>query len=64
MNNEKEMFERFQSIEPPIGFDCKHCPIRKQCDTETNGLLPEQTPTCAQTLWHYITTGQFLAKLP
>ena len=68
MSNEKEQFERFENlIERAFGKSgvrCVDCPIRQECETEMaqikNDKDLDKCPTCEETLWHYIKTGEFL----
>ena len=57
MSNEKEQFARFSEI---VEYQrCENCPVCIKCHEES--LVAEQIPpTCAETLWHYVKTGEFL----
>ena len=68
MSNEREQFERFESlIENTFGvkgIPCSKCPIRQECETEMANVKNEKDldkcPTCEETLWHYVKTGELL----
>lgn len=48
------------------GFPCKACPVREQCETEmatvTDDKMLDDCPTCEETVFHWMMTGQFLGK--
>ena len=59
MSNEKEQYERFESLLQHINFPCEKCPANEVCHSESTTTEDIQY-TCEETLWHYIQTGRIL----
>ena len=52
-------FFRFQNAIQAIN-DCANCPLQERCFMQANEVLEENLPTCEETLFHYVETGDFL----
>ena len=52
-------FFRFQNAIQAI-IDCDNCPIKKRCFAQAVEVPEEKLPTCEETLFHYVETGDFL----
>jgi hypothetical protein len=70
ISEKREQLNRFEDlINEGIGikgFPCAKCPVREQCEaqmaTVINGKRLEDTPTCEETIFHWMMTGEFLEK--
>lgn len=70
ISEKREQLNRFEYlINEGIGikgFPCSKCPVREQCEaqmaTVINGKRLEDTPTCEETIFHWMMTGEFLEK--
>ncbi len=65
MSNEKEQFERFETLFPEWGiFPCNRCPVQKACEEAMSKIHNDKEldncHTCEETLFHWIMKGEFL----
>lgn len=48
------------------GLPCAKCPVREKCEahmaTITDAKMLDDIPTCEETIFHWIMTGNFLEK--
>lgn len=57
MNEEQR--QRFDQV--VAHMQCDHCPIQKECFDSSNELGSNDIPpSCEDTLYHYVMTGEFL----
>lgn len=52
-------FFRFQNAVRAI-IDCDNCLLQKQCFAQADETPEEILPSCEETLFHYVETGDFL----
>ena len=52
-------FFRFQKAIQAI-IDCDNCPLQKRCFAQAEEIPEEKLPSCEETLFHYVETGDFL----
>ena len=70
VSEKREQLRRFEYlIDEGIGiqgFPCAKCPVREQChaqmDAITDNKMLDDCPTCEETIFHWMMTGEFLEK--
>lgn len=71
VSEKREQLNRFEYlINEGIGikgFPCAKCPVREKCHAQMkehikNNTSIADTPTCEETIFHWMMTGEFLEK--
>lgn len=70
VSEKREQLRRFEYlVDEGIsinGFPCAKCPVREQChaqmDAITDSKMLDDCPTCEETIFHWMMTGEFLEK--
>lgn len=70
ISEKREQFRRFKYLINEgigyTGFPCKVCPVHEQCNAQmedciaTNKFPNDNIPTCEETIFHWMMTGEFL----
>lgn len=70
VSEKREQLRRFEYlIDEGIGiqgFPCAKCPVREQCHAQMDAIkdnkMLDDCPTCEETIFHWMMTGEFLEK--
>lgn len=71
ISEKREQLKRFEYLINEgighTGFPCKACPVREQCNNQmadciANKIPTNDIPTCEETIFHWMMTGEFLEK--
>lgn len=70
ISEKREQLKRFEYIANEgigiQGFPCAKCPVHARCEaqmaTVTNDEMLNDCPTCEETIFYWMMTGQFLEK--
>lgn len=70
VSEKREQLRRFEYLMDEgiglQGFPCAKCPVRTQCHAQANAIadnkMLDDCPTCEETIFHWMMTGEFLER--